>query len=103
MSTATTEPAAETPPSATQKGPHQFRRSRWTIASIVAVIVAAAVGVGIEDPFSTSASSSAGTADNAYPASLATVTQRSLTSQTPVSATLGYAGSYNVVDQAQGT
>lgn len=41
--------------------------------------------------------------DNSYPTSLATVVRRSLASQTQVDATLGYAGSYAVVNQAQGT
>ena len=42
-------------------------------------------------------------ADNADPTSLYTVARQDLSSQTQVSATLGYAGSYSVVNQAQGT
>ena len=42
-------------------------------------------------------------ADNADPTSLATVARQDLSSQTQVSATFGYAGSYSVVNQAQGT
>ena len=90
-------------PFSAPKGARPFRRRRWIVVGILVVIAAAAVGVGVADPFGTSASSGTGTADNAYPTSLATVTQRSLTSQTQVSATLGYAGSYSVVNQAQGT
>jgi hypothetical protein len=42
-------------------------------------------------------------ADNASPISLATVSRKSLSSHTAVDATLGYAGTYNVVNQAHGT
>jgi hypothetical protein len=41
--------------------------------------------------------------DNGAPTSTTTVARQGLTSQTQVSATLGYAGSYSVVNQAQGT
>ena len=41
--------------------------------------------------------------DNADPTSLQTVNRQDLSSQTEVSATLGYAGSYSVVNQAQGS
>ena len=47
--------------------------------------------------------STTGVADNADPTSLATVARQDLSSQTQVPATLGYAGSYSVVNQAQGT
>jgi hypothetical protein len=43
-----------------------------------------------------------GVADNAYPTALATVTLGSLSAQQQVSATLGYAGSYSVLNQATG-
>jgi len=54
------------------------------------------------DPFAGSSPSSPGVVDNAYPTSLYAVTQQPLRSQTDVSATLGYAGSYSIVNQAQG-
>ena len=101
--TPATQQATDAAPSWTPKGARPFRRRRWIVVGILFVIAAAAVGVGVADPFGPSASSGTGTADNAYPTSLSTVTQRSLTSQTQVSATLGYAGSYSVVNQAQGT
>ncbi len=41
--------------------------------------------------------------DNTAATSTATVAQRSLSAQTNVSATLGYAGSYSVVNQAVGS
>jgi hypothetical protein len=50
-----------------------------------------------------SGSPGAGTASSAYRTSTATVTRRSLASQTQVAATLGDAGTYSVVNQAQGT
>jgi Putative peptidoglycan binding domain len=46
---------------------------------------------------------SKGAVDNSAATSLATVRRRSLSSQTQVSATLGYAGSYSAVNQARGT
>jgi hypothetical protein len=46
--------------------------------------------------------SPAGGATNAYPTSLATVADRTLTSQVQVTGSLGYAGSYSIVNQAQG-
>jgi Putative peptidoglycan binding domain len=48
-------------------------------------------------------SGSSGVADNGAATSLATVVRRSLTSQIQSDATLGYAGSYSVVNQAHGT
>jgi HlyD family secretion protein len=68
------------------------------------VVIAAAVVVGITDPFAGGHSATPGVTDNsADPTSLQTVTRQDLSSQTEVSATLGYAGSYSVVNQAQGT
>jgi multidrug efflux pump subunit AcrA (membrane-fusion protein) len=51
----------------------------------------AVVAIVALDPFGSSTPSGAGAGDNAYPTSLTTVERRSLTSQTQVSATLGYA------------
>ena len=82
---------------------HHGHRARWVIAA--AVLVAAAVAGGVlaaTDPFSAGRANSAGVQDNGASTSLATVTRRSLSSQTPVSGTLGYAGSYSVINQAQG-
>ena len=73
------------------------RKSPWVIAAVVA-----GVAVAIADPFSSKATSS-GVVDNPVPTSLATVTRQDLTSQTQLAATLGYAGSYTVVNQAAGT
>jgi multidrug efflux pump subunit AcrA (membrane-fusion protein) len=49
------------------------------------------VAIVVLDPFGSGAPSGAVAADNAYPTSLATVERRSISSQTSVSATLGYA------------
>jgi hypothetical protein len=67
-----------------------------------AVLAAAAAAVAIADPFAGTASTR-GVTGNASPASLKTVTRQDLSEQTQVSATLGYAGSYSVVNHAQGT
>jgi hypothetical protein len=53
--------------------------------------------------FDAGTSSRPGVVDNADPTSLYTVARQDLSSQTQVSATLGYAGSYSVVNQAHGT
>jgi hypothetical protein len=77
------------------------RRLRAVLAGGV-VLAAAAAALAIADPFASTASAN-GVADNAYPTSLYTVARQDLSDQTQVSATLGYAGSYNVVNHAQGT
>jgi hypothetical protein len=76
------------------------RRSLWVLAAVVLV---AGVAVAIAEPFSSKAPPPAGVVDNPVPTSLATVTRQDLTSQTQLAATLGYAGSYTVVNQATGT
>lgn len=78
------------------------RKTPWLIAAAV-VLVAAGVSVAIVNPFASGGSSRPGVAGNADPTSLATVARQGLSSQTQVSATLGYAGSYSVVNQAAGT
>ena len=79
-------------------------RGRWVAAGVVVVVVAAGVAVAGGRGFpSGPGSPSAGAAANAYRTSIATVARRSLVSQTPVEAILGYAGSWNVVNQAAGT
>ncbi len=72
------------------------------IAAVV-VLVAAAVSVAVINPFSSGGTNHLGVVDNAEPTGLQTVTRQDLTSQTQLSATLGYAGTYSVVNQAQGT
>jgi hypothetical protein len=76
-------------------------RGRWVAAGVVVVVVAAAVVVAVTNPFRARASSNAGGAS--YNTSTYTVRRQSLTSQTQEDATLGDAGSYSVVNQAQGS
>ena len=59
--------------------------------------------VAVARPFTPGGTSRPGVVDNADPTGLHTVARQDLTSQTQVSATLGYAGNYSVVNQAQGT
>ena len=77
----------------------ETRRRRVTaggVAVLVAVLVAAGIVIALTDPFGPSTPSSNGVADNEYPTSTTTVSQGTLSSQTSVSATLGYAGSYTI-------
>ncbi len=70
-------------------------------AAVVAVAAGAAAGVA--GAFGTSGSPKAGAAGSSYHTLAAVVTRRSLSSQTQVDATLGYAGSYQVAGQGGGT
>jgi hypothetical protein len=70
-------------------------------AATAAVVLAVAVGViVITDPFASGGGSSSA---NPSATSTAKVEQRDLTAQTNVSGTLGYADSYSVASQTQGT
>jgi peptidoglycan hydrolase-like protein with peptidoglycan-binding domain len=74
-------------------------RRRALIAAAVAVAVVA-VGVAIvviADPFGGGAASGSGGIDNGSPTSTTTIVRRSLSSQTQVSATLGYADPSTIV------
>ena len=82
---------------------HRNRHRRAVlIAGLVVVLVAVAVIVVVK-PFSGSSGPVGGVADNADPTSITTVSLEDITSQTEVSATLGYSATYTVVNQAQGT
>jgi hypothetical protein len=97
------ESAAGTPAAETGGGRHRVRR-RWVAVGVVAVVAVAAVAVaGARGAFGGPGSPSAGAAASSYRTAIATVARRSLVSQTPVDATMGYAGSWNVVNQATGT
>src|SRR5262249_49795811 len=69
-----------------------------TAVTLIGVGAVVAVTIGLS-----SGGQSGGTLDNGAATSLATVVRRSLSSQTQSDATLGYARSYNVVNQARGT
>jgi hypothetical protein len=72
------------------------RPRRMVLAGMGLVLVAiVALVLVVTDPFA-SPSKPGGVADNAAATSLATVTQRSLSSQTPVSGTLGYADASSI-------
>jgi hypothetical protein len=58
---------------------------------VVLAVVGAVVAIYVLDPFGSGSPSGAGAVDNEYPTSLATVEQHTISSQTSVSATLGYA------------
>jgi hypothetical protein len=78
------------------------RKVVWVIVVVVA-LVAAGVTIAVAVPFKSRTTSSLGVIDNSYPTSLTTVVRETISSQTPVGGTLGYAGSYSVVNQAGGT
>jgi Putative peptidoglycan binding domain len=84
-----------------EAGPRRGRR-RWVVLGVVvAVVVAGGVLLAVTNGFS--GGSTSASIDNAAPTSLTTVTRQTLSAQTQVDATLGYAGSYSVVNQAPGT
>jgi hypothetical protein len=98
MGTVMPEQAAEVALPSYVNGEHQTRRWRRVAAGAAVLAVVAAAAVVVTDLFSRSGPPPAST----YPTSTATVVRRSLVSQTQVTASLGYAGSYTVVNQAQG-
>ena len=75
---------------------------RILVVVVVAVVVVGAVVGGVA-LFGRKAPAKAAGIDNAAATSTASVAKRSLTAQTNVSATLGYAGSYSVINQAVGS
>ncbi len=80
------------------------RRRRVRVGALVVVIgiVAAIVAVVVANPFASTSNGPAGFVDNAAPTSLARVTQNTIRSQDPVQGTLGYAGSYSILNEASG-
>jgi len=85
-----------------ERGRRRARRRR-VVAVGALILVGAAIAVVVVDPFAGNGGTPGGLADNADPTSITTISQGDLTSQTQVSGTLGYSGSYTVVNQAQGT
>jgi hypothetical protein len=69
----------------------------------VVLVVAVGAVLGVSNPFKSSGPSNPGASDTGTATSLAWVTRQDLSSQTQVEATLGYAGSFSAVNQAQGT
>jgi peptidoglycan hydrolase-like protein with peptidoglycan-binding domain len=72
------------------------RRGRWAALAVIVVIVIAVLLI-VFDPFHKSAKPSAGVADNSTPTSVTTVKRQSLSSQTLLDGTLGYAGSSKIL------
>jgi hypothetical protein len=77
-------------------------RGRWVAMGIVAVVAAGAVSAWRAGAFPAAASPGSGQQGAAAPA-MAVVTRQDLSATTPVTATLGYAGSYPVTGQGGGT
>jgi peptidoglycan hydrolase-like protein with peptidoglycan-binding domain len=97
--------AASVPPASDPAGssgeqsriaPPTGRARRRALAGLGLVLVATVVVLIAVDPFAGSTKAGDGVGDNATATSLATVTRRSLSSQTQVSGTLGYAGSSSI-------
>jgi hypothetical protein len=77
-----------------------FGRPRLLVGAVLAVVLAAAI-VAVVDPFRGSAAAPQTSGfDSAAPTALRTVERHSLVSQTPVSGTLGYSGSWTVMAPA---
>jgi hypothetical protein len=77
-------------------------RGRWVALGIVVVVAAGAASAWRAGVFSPAASSGSGQQEAPAPATRA-VTRQDLAATTPVTATLGYAGSYGVTGQGGGT
>jgi hypothetical protein len=84
-------------------GGRQRPRRRLIVTVGVLVLVGAAFALVVANPFAGNGATPGGLADNADPTSTTGITQGDISSQTSVSGTLGYSGTYEVVNQAQGT
>ena len=95
---------AEAPGAAGASGSRGRRRGRWVALGIVVMVVVAAGAVSAwrAGVFAPAASSGSGQQGAPAPATAA-VTRQDLSATTPVTATLGYAGSYTVRGQGGGT
>jgi hypothetical protein len=100
MSAHTQQEPAVLPGSAGDRRPRR-RPRRVQAGDVAAAAVVVVVGV-VADPFR-GPSRSTGYVGSSYPTATARVTLQSLSSRTQVDATLGDAGSYSAVNQAQGT
>jgi peptidoglycan hydrolase-like protein with peptidoglycan-binding domain len=81
------------------------RPRRRLLAGVVGVLLAGAGAIAllVGDPFAGGDKPTPAVSDNASGTSLARVTRGMLSSQTSVSGTLGYAGSYSIINARQGT
>lgn len=103
MSIAPTDQRPDSAPTPSGGDRPDAHRRRWIAAAAAVLVICVAVLVAAADPFARDRSAGTPTIDSADPTGLATVTREPLSSQTEVSATLGYAGSYSIINQAQGT
>lgn len=90
-------------PSSDMSRPQPHRRLRLLVVSVIVVMVVAVAMLAVISPFDANSSRSSGGQEIASVGSLYTVSRKDLSSQTEVSATLGYAGRYTVVNQATGS
>ncbi len=97
-----TAPTPAPEPLEHDRGQRRSRRRRVVTVGAL-VLVGVAIAVVVANPFAGNGGTPGGLADNADPTSVTTVSQGDISSQTQVSGTLGYSGSYTVVNQAQGT
>jgi peptidoglycan hydrolase-like protein with peptidoglycan-binding domain len=98
-----TDSGGEVPELASSARPRRRRRRKAAAAvGIVAVLAAACGAAASTGMFRTSGHPGSRVVDNSAPAGLATVSRGTLSSQVQVNATLGYAGSYSVQNQASG-
>ena len=77
-------------------------RRRWIAAGVLAAVAAAGIAAVITDGYTGGGTGTGGVSGNAYPTSTVTVTRQGLSAEIPVNATLGYGGSWTVVNQASG-
>jgi hypothetical protein len=101
MSETATEAPVD-PELATPSGKRRRRTMPWAVLAVI-VLVGAGVVMARSEVFSSTGSNNPAIAGSADPTGLYGVLRRDLSSQTQLSATLGYAGSYSVVNQAPGT
>ncbi|WP_240929869.1 efflux RND transporter periplasmic adaptor subunit [Streptomyces coryli] len=96
------EKAQTSPPESAEPGP-KTRRSRRGLKASVAVALMAVTGGAIvaTDPFE--ARTPAASTEDSIPTGTATVTKGTLSARTQENGTLGYMGSYDVVNKANGT
>jgi hypothetical protein len=87
-------PAAPVPPA---------RRRRWVIVAAITVAAAGGVSIGLVAATAGSGQTGGPAAANAAAAATAPASYRTLTSQQQVDGTLGYSGSYSIVNRAAGT
>jgi multidrug efflux pump subunit AcrA (membrane-fusion protein) len=88
--------AAGSPGERSEVDPPAGRIRRRVLAGVGLALVVAVVVVIATDPFGGSGNSTGGVADNASAVSLTAVKRQSLSQQTQVSGTLGYAGSSSI-------